>query len=152
RAPWLLHLGAWYVLAFELSFPLLVLFRRTRAWAALFGLLFHALAAVFLVIPFVGLWSLYVVLVDPRRIWERARIYLRPRQRTEPVAVAESDGALASRWTNAVGSLLVLGAVAQGARGQMRSFPFACYPTFEWIAGPEMPDLVIEAQTADGKT
>ncbi len=32
----------------------------------------------------------------------------------------------------------------------MRSYPFACYPTFEWIVGTEMPDLQIEVETAGG--
>src|SRR5688572_16305318 len=26
----------------------------------------------------------------------------------------------------------------------MQSYPFACYPTFEWMAGSDMPDLLIE--------
>ena len=44
-----------------------------------------------------------------------------------------------------VGALLLVSAVVQGARGQMRAYPFSCYPTFEWIARPEMPDLLIVA-------
>jgi hypothetical protein len=38
----------------------------------------------------------------------------------------------------------------QGARGQMKSFPFACYPTFEWRVGSEMPDLLLVAVGEDG--
>ena len=56
------------------------------------------------------------------------------------------------RWraTWIVGTVLFMGAFVQGARGQMRSYPFACYPTFEWIVGTEMPDLLIEVVTTDG--
>jgi len=50
-----------------------------------------------------------------------------------------------------VGTLLVLGALIQGARGQMRSFPFACYPTFQWIVGTEMPDLLVTAVRDSGE-
>jgi len=32
----------------------------------------------------------------------------------------------------------------------MRSFPFACYPTFEWILGTEMPDLEVDAVLPGG--
>jgi hypothetical protein len=45
-----------------------------------------------------------------------------------------------ARAAIAVGTALVLAAAVQGARGQMQSFPFACYPTFQWIPGREMPD------------
>jgi hypothetical protein len=151
RVPWLLHAGAWFVLAFELSFPALVLVRRTRPWAAAMGLVFHALSAVFLFIPFVGLWTLYVVLVDPRRAWLklRSRFMRTPGRDPTPATAWEPSLARASTWI--AGTLLVLGAVIQGARGQMRSFPFACYPTFEWIVGTEMPDLVVTLEGADGR-
>ena len=65
HVPWLLHAGAFYVLAFELSFPVLALVPRTRPYAAAAGLCFHLLAAYFLRIPFVSLWAMYVVLLDP---------------------------------------------------------------------------------------
>src|SRR5262245_48124197 len=42
--PWLLHAGGLFVLALELSFAVLVLFRRTRTAAAIAGLAFHLLS------------------------------------------------------------------------------------------------------------
>jgi hypothetical protein len=39
--------------------------------------------------------------------------------------------------------LFVIACVVQGARGQMRAYPFACYPTFQWPASSHMPDLRI---------
>ena len=46
--PWLLHAGGLFVLAFELSFASLVLFRRTRAVAVVAGLAFHLASYVVL--------------------------------------------------------------------------------------------------------
>ena len=138
HVPWLLHVGALYVLAFELSFPVLALIPRARPYAAAAGLGFHLLAAYFLRIPFVSLWAMYVVLVDPLFSLRRVR----PTQGAPGPAL---------RATYAVGALLLVAIVVQGARGQTRAYPFACYPTFEWVAPAEMPDLLIEVQTADGQ-
>ena len=47
----------------------------------------------------------------------------------------------------ALGAMLVLsGVLVQGARGAMHSYPFACYPTFQWPAGRAMPDLWISVE------
>jgi hypothetical protein len=152
RHPWILHAGGLFVLAFELSFVVLVLFRRTRAAAALAGLLFHLLSQLIFSIPFASLWLCYVALIDPRRVLRLL----------STSAHGEGDGphegisfhAPAPRRAQpglaAVGALLLLGAVVQGARGQTESYPFACYPTFEWIAGSDMPDLLI-AVVDDGR-
>ena len=145
HVPWLLHAGALYVLAFELSFPVLALAPRTRPYVAAAGLGFHLLAAYFLRIPFVSLWAMYVVLVDPRAVWRR----LRKRQARAPDSQAFPGPPL--RATLVVGAALLLGIIVQGARGQTRAYPFACYPTFEWMAPAEMPDLRIEVQTPDGE-
>jgi hypothetical protein len=210
RAPFLLHAGGLFVLALELSFPLLALVPRTRPWAALFGLAFHALAGFVLRIPFVSLWAMYVILIDPHAVVRAFRARFLPQKpplapalapapaptptpalapapaptptptpalapasasATETASATASETATApasatppatsttthpptqplpSTWI--VGALLLTGAIIQGARGQMRSFPFACYPTFEWIAGTEIPDLLLEAEDADGRT
>jgi hypothetical protein len=49
-------------------------------------------------------------------------------------------------WPRSLGIValvLVSGAVVAGASGEMRAYPFACYPTFQWRAPPDMPDLWI---------
>jgi hypothetical protein len=159
RMPAVLHACALFALAFELSFPVLALVRRTRPWAVCGGLAFHLLAAVFLRIPFVSLWALYVVLVDPEaiaawarrtwvRLWDPARA---PRLPPPPSPSESCPTAAPAPATLLVGALLVTGAVVQGVRGQMAAYPFACYPTFEWIIGTEMPDLVIEVETVTGE-
>jgi hypothetical protein len=146
RVPHLLQVGGLFVLAFEIGFPVLVLTsRRTRMIALVAGLAFHLMAWWLLRIAFVSLWAQYVVLVDPA--WVRS-VFARWRG-TRVVTVA-SDDVRASRATPWCGSLLLAGAIVQGARGQMRAFPFACYPTFERIAGVSMPDLRIEVERADG--
>lgn len=127
--PGVLHAGGLFVLAFELSFPVLALVPRTRAIAAALGVVFHLFTQLVFLIPFWGLWACYVALLAPRRT---------------RVLPAVTPPASASRAPIAVGALLVAGAVVQGARGRMAAFPFACYPTFAWIAGTEMPDLEID--------
>jgi hypothetical protein len=141
RYPALLHAGGLGVIAFELSMPLLVLTRRGRPWAALFGLAFHAGAQVFFGIPFASLWLLYVMLVDPHDIVRR----LRRKATTTTVARARFT------YPAVVAGIALFVAVAvQGIRGQTQAYPFACYPTFEWVAGTEMPDLILEVEHADG--
>jgi hypothetical protein len=136
--PFLLHTGGLFVLAFEISAPLLFMFRRTRVFAATAGVAFHLLAQLVFLIPFAALWACYVVFVDLR-----VEFPSRP-------APADEEPARPSRWTLAVGALLLAGAVVQGARGQTQSYPFACYPTFQFDPGDTMPDLRFVATKADG--
>lgn len=146
HTPWLLHAAGLFVLAFELSFPLLVLFRRTRPIAAAAGVLFHELSRAIFLIPFESLWLCYVVLVD-----------LRPLVRRLPrlgacLAPPSIDPDPSTRWMpRVVGALLFGAAALQGARGQMQSFPFACYPTFQWRAGTRLPDLTVTATLQNGR-
>jgi hypothetical protein len=145
--PTLLVAAALFVLGFELTFPVLALVPRTRTAAAVAGLAFHLCAAYFLRIPFVSLWATYVVLVDPRRLVPR---WWRRRPATLPAAAPTTFAPL--RSTLVVGTALLAAIVVQGLRGQTRAFPFACYPTFEWMAPTVMPDLEIEADTPEGRT
>ncbi len=134
QAPWLLRAGGLGVLAFELSFVVLVSFRRTRTVAAVAGVAFHLLSQFVFRIPFASLWLCYVALFDLRPLLGWLPAGWRRRIDTGAAAVA---GARVMRraWPAAVvGGLLLAAAVVQGARGQMQSYPFACYPTFEWIA------------------
>jgi hypothetical protein len=146
RYPALLHAGGLGVMAFELSMPLLVLTRRGRPWAALLGLAFHAATQLFFGIPFASLWLLYVMLVEPADI---AR-WLRRERPSTPESDVTDDTARATWPAVAAGALLLLPVVTQGIRGQTQAFPFACYPTFEWMAGTEMPDLILEVERPDG--
>jgi len=136
--PFLLHAGGLFVLAFEISAPVLFFFRRTRPFAAVAGVAFHLLAQLVFLIPFAALWACYVVFVDLR-----VEFPSRARNAEEP--------ARPSRWTLPVGALLLAGAVIQGARGQTQSYPFACYPTFQFDPGDTMPDLRFVATESGGR-
>jgi hypothetical protein len=142
RIPGLLQAGGLFVLAFEISFPVLVFVRRIRPWLALAGVVFHLLAGALFRIPFLSLWALYVVLIDPRG-------FRRMPAPTEPPPPSAHRAAPIA--TGVVGAALLFGAVVQGVRGQMRAYPFACYPTFQWRVDTEMPDLLIDVEDADGR-
>ena len=153
RSPVLLHGGGLSVMGFELLFPVLALTRRGRPWAAGLGLAFHGLAQLVFRIPFASLWMLYVIFVDPECAWGVLRRLVRRNGSARANARDVPSGpARGGPWraTAVVGAALFAGAFVQGARGQMFAFPFACYPTFEWQAGTEMPDLLVEAENADG--
>jgi hypothetical protein len=152
QVPWLLRAGGLGVLAFELSFVVLVSFRRTRTVAALAGVAFHLLSQFVFRIPFASLWLCYVALFDLRPLlgWLPAgwRRRIDTGAAAAPAVASVPD---APAWpATVVGGLLLVAAVVQGARGQMQSYPFACYPTFEWMAGSDMPDLLIERVDAAG--
>jgi hypothetical protein len=150
RHPALMQAGALGVLVFELGFPVLVFAGpRARLVAAALGLTFHLSAERFLFLPFSSLWGCYVALVD----WRTLVRWLTDR---DPLVHHVSLGVLAafarrrpSRELAAVSvsAVIVLGgAVVQGARARMHSYPFACYPTFQWRVERAMPDLWIAAE------
>ena len=75
--PFLLTLGGLMTLAFEMSFLLLILFRRTRYLAAVGGIVFHNTTKVLLHISFLALQLMYVTFVPWQRIasWAGGRIF-----------------------------------------------------------------------------
>lgn len=81
RAPALCAAGAFFVVAFELSFVFLALASKKTRWVALSaGLLFHLATQVLFFIPFVSLWACYVVLIDGDVLEKVERIRGRRRQ------------------------------------------------------------------------
>jgi hypothetical protein len=140
RYPLLLKALGLGTLAFEIGFVFLVhVGRRTRIALALAGLAFHLSIQVFLFIPFSSLWLCYTALASTNN--------------GEPIAFPKDLRAklLPARPLLALGALLVGLVFEQGARGRMQSFPFACYPTFEWMAGAELPDLRVVALGSNGQ-
>ncbi|HTV17300.1 MAG TPA: hypothetical protein VMG12_01475 [Polyangiaceae bacterium] len=152
--PALVHLGALGVVLLELSFPLLVGWPRGRPIAAALGLGFHVAAARWMFLPFGSLLACYVVLID----WEWLLAWMADERPVDPpsrrggllraVGGALRERAVGTRRVLAVAGVLLAGATLAGASGQMRAYPFACYPTFQWIAGPRLPDLWIEVEHA----
>jgi hypothetical protein len=143
RWPTLCRLAALGVVLFELGFVLLVLRRRLRPLAALFGVAFHLLSELFLRIPFFGLWGLYLVFFDARRVAHWAGWTL---------PSAGVDGRPPTRFARALGVGLLAVVTVQGARGAVQAWPFGCYPTFAWTVGTELPDVALEAVRPDGTT
>lgn len=139
RFPLLVKLGALFAVGFELSFPLLVSFRRTRPLAALFAMGFHLGTRAFMGLDFFVLYACYVVFFDLHGLLSR----------WIPQGAAKSRPAAPSA---VVGAVILIGAIAAGGAGDMGGWPFACYPTFQWIAKPEMPVLQVELVQADGST
>ncbi len=151
HVPGLLGAGGLFVLAFEITFPLVLLVPHARLAYAVGGIAFHLFAWAAMRIPFASLWMLYVVLIPGA--WAHridARVRRSVRMSNDGAPAIRRDETRVERVTVWIGGLLVLAALVQGARGQMRAYPFACYPTFQWRVGTEMPDLVIEIERADG--
>lgn len=131
--PGLVELGAACVVALELAFFGLTFVPRARRPLALAGFTFHQLTELFFHIRFVSLYACYTCLIFPGA----GRGVARLTRRSAPVAL--------------VGTLLLVAAGVQGARGVTQSFPFACYPTFEHRLGPEMPDVRLVAAGPEGE-
>jgi hypothetical protein len=144
---WLLPAMGIGVLAFELGFPFLLFTRKTRIIAAIVGFVFHIMTQLLFLIAFASLWVAYVVLLDLRPLARRLRPSLSSSSAEAP---ASETGAPPLSSALVLGALL-LGAIVQGARGQTRSYPFACYPTFEWMAAAEMPDIIVALAMPDGR-
>jgi hypothetical protein len=121
--PRIMRALAFFAVAFELSFPFLI-FTRLRRYVAIAALLFHAGIEAMMRIPFASLWLCYVVFVDWKGSVSPARDRFRP------------------EWS--LGVTLLAGNVWFGAMGWMNGWPFACYPTFQWRAGANMPGLIVE--------
>ena len=144
--PWLCHVAAAGVVCFELSFPLCVLVRRWRPVAAVGALVFHAGASVWMAIHFSALWLCLVALIDWDALGRRVR-------RTPPDENADAVTSSAPVWPLAiVGAGLLAGASLAGALHAQNAWPYACYPTFEWIPDREMPALVVDVVQRDGTT
>lgn len=141
RHPWLCRGLAALTILFELSFLPLVLSRRTRGLAVLTALAFHAGAELFMGIQFSVLWGCYTMFVPWEAVLTRLGLLpraSRPEPRRSPLPLL------------AVTPLFAF-IVAFGAMGQMQAYPFACYPTFEWIAADHMPAMEITLER-DGAT
>lgn len=132
RHPWLCRAGALATVAFELSFVLLVIPRRTRPLAVGAALLFHQATDWFMGLRYPALWVCYTAFVD----WDA--LLSRWRGETETVAVQRD-----TRLVTAVSAALLAGAMALGAMGESDAWPFACYPKFDRIVGATLPAMEV---------
>ena len=122
--PLLYRAAAAGTIFFEISFLFLVIPRRTRPFAAVGGLLFHAATAYFMRIYFFELMKCYVVFVDWHALGQRLGFFRR--------GAAETRGAPSVRAAAMVGSLLLAVNLACGIWG-ISSWPFSVYPRFSWV-------------------
>jgi hypothetical protein len=136
RHPLLCRLAATATIMFELSFPFLVFVRRLRAPAVVAAIAFHVATAVFMRISFAPLWLCYTVFFDWAALGRSAEVGAPPR---------------ITRASAAMSAVLLLGNAYCGARGLVERWPFACYPTFQWMAPAEMPAIELETFDADGR-
>lgn len=143
RHPGLCRTLAALTILFELSFLPLVLHPRTRALAVVSALAFHAGTHVFMGIDFSVLWATYPMFVPWQALLDRLRDA--PAAAPVPVPARSSTPQLATALP------LFAGIVVAGATGSMQAYPFACYPTFQWMADDTMPALAIEIEHADGR-
>lgn len=133
--PGLVNVGAACVVAFELAFGFAAFVPRMRRPLAAGGFVFHQLTQVFFRITFTSLLACYTCLLVPGGgRGARKRVFTR---RTAP--------------SSALGAALVFAAFFQGARGHTQAYPFACYPTFEYVQPDVMPDVRLEVLTPRGR-
>lgn len=132
RAPGLVRVGAAATVLLELSFPVLVISRRTRWVAALAAFAFHQATAWLMGLRFPSLWWCYTVFFDWRPLADRLGLSPRDEGRRR-LALAPA----------VVGCALLAGAVGFGAAGESDGWPFACYPKFDRVAGETLPALEV---------
>jgi Vitamin K-dependent gamma-carboxylase len=152
RYPRLCRLGALGVVGFELGFGPALLSRRLRRAAVCGAWLFHLATAMVLRVSFFSLALSYVMFFDWRDVIAAARSRLAPRLQARVKADSLDRRCISARTlpTLGVGAILVTGSVLAGAQGRVDDWPFACYPTFQNLAGTEMPALRVEAVRDDG--
>lgn len=126
--PLVLSLAAAGTILFELSFIVLVWFRRTRWLVLAGGLLFHTMTSQMMAISFLSLQLCYVALVP----WERVAAWWRG----VPGETA-ADRRPATLPTLIVGATLVAG-VAVASVLNVDSWPFSIYPTFGYLSRPTL--------------
>ena len=148
RSAALCHALAACAVVFELAFLPLVSFRKARPLLVACALAFHLFTGVFLHIHFSALWWCYVVFID----WSAVARRLAPGPlgsgATEPITPVVRRRAGAPVMVVGIG--LLVGAAWCGARGIVQGWPFACYPTFQYLAPPEIMAIELEAVRADG--
>lgn len=118
-------------IAFELGFIFLCFYRRYRPLLIVTGVLMHTGIYLLMNIPFFTLLPIYVLLIDGGRLFTK----------NTPVATRyESNAAPRLYGLYAIAGLLIVGNIYAGFT-RLSSYPFACYPTFDYMV-PEKMDYV----------
>lgn len=147
RYPLLLQALAAATIVFELTFLPLVFSRWTRALAVIAALLFHQATDYFMGVRFTVLWVTYTVFVPWEALWRRIRSLA-----GSPTPTPSTSRSRSTIPVTVTGAFLLAGIVAFGALGITNGYPFACFPTFEWMPADRMPALELAIERADGTT
>jgi hypothetical protein len=134
HVPGLVQVGALLAMAWEVLFFPSLFFKWPRRLAILGGLVFQAATHLWLYIDFTTLWACYIMFL-PRLPHAVAQV---PARQGKPRALA------------VVASCVLGGACWMGAAGEMKGWPFACYPTFHTAAPPSLPVVDARAVMVDG--
>ena len=132
KAPNLLRLLAFSVIVWELVFIILILRPATRLIAVIEGLLFHFSTWAFMNILFMGLVFCYASFVDWERIWNK--ISGSGKSRKHPPGVSPTPSMNSLLPVSIAGVFIISMNIFTGF-GNVVSWPFACYPTFEAMVG-----------------
>jgi hypothetical protein len=126
---------------------------------------------LFMHIRFTALWPCYVVLLDSHDALRGLAAEV-----VRKKVVIETSAAKAAMWRSldvfgrciyrppsttgrrhpkawpalVMAPMLVVPTMIAGAAGTTQAWPFACYPTFQWLAGEEIPHLSADAVHSDG--
>jgi hypothetical protein len=147
--PWLMKFAGAGTIAFELGFGLALLFGpRVRVVIALFGLAFHLSIEHWMLIPFSSLWLCYVVLLPTReectQITPERGFLVRIQNIIQTTAASWPNLSMRAKVSSVAVAMLLVAIFERGIRGEMQSYPFACYPTFQWQQGDSLPDICVQ--------
>ena len=130
---------------FELAFLPAMFLPRARILLAAVGIVFHlAVRWLFRISHFWTLQVAYVSFIDWHRLGQRLG---RSPVASGGVPPPSRPSAIAARAPAAI----VVAVFLAGAMGLERGWPFARYPTFGYLPGPAVSELVFEATFDDGR-
>lgn len=136
--PALALLAAIVTVAFEFGFIFLCFYKRWRPWLMLVGILMHTGIYLFMNIPFFTLLPMYALLIDWGKLLNKSGVV------EEPTSTFPKLYSL-----YAFAGILFVGNIYAGFT-RLSSYPFACYPTFDYMVPNEM-DYVHYVGYAHGK-
>ena len=152
---WFFQLSAVATIVFELSFPVLILFPRTRILAAVGGLFFHNVLGLLMANTFWHLQVCYASFVDWHRIfrWFGQHCFGRPVCTQKEIqysdAIPAGNTATIFGWRLISQPLILVGVGLIATNTffslfKLHGWPFACGPTHNHIATPTIRAFAVE--------
>lgn len=138
--PWVIVVVSIVTVAFEFGFVFICFYKPYRLWLIVVAVLMHTGIYLFMNIPFFTLFPLYVLLVDWGSLFSKSR-------KAVSVNVESNSWSLYGLYIFA--ALLFAGNIYAGF-ARLSSYPFACYPTFDYMVPAQM-DYVRYEGYGDGE-